>query len=111
MSIIIKGMTAPKNCDECIFSEGAAYIRECVFMPHVPSLYIAFNEALINKTKAEWCPVDDVPPHGRLIDENDIIRRIVNMTQANPSNAMPLTWKAVIESPTIIEAEEADHEQ
>lgn len=54
MSIIIKGIEMPKNCDECFLSE-----------------WNIFNEQF-------YCPFDDCPlveiptPHGRLIDEEDV---------------------------------------
>ena len=65
MSVLIKGMEMPKSCDECELC--TCYVREdgteenyrCVitFYP-----IHEFNE------RHEYCPLVEIPPHGRLID-------------------------------------------
>ena len=54
MSVYIKGMEMPKNCDSCMFSRRSIHnIDWCVLTEEdIPCA----------------CPLVPIPPHGRLID-------------------------------------------
>lgn len=61
MSILIKGMEMPEHCGDCRFAvDGWCYvIPETNRQPKLD--YIA---------RPDWCPIIEVPPHGRLIDKD-----------------------------------------
>ena len=62
MSILIKGMEMPKNCDSCMFSRRSIHnIDWCV---------------LTEKDLPCDCPIVPVPPHGRLIDADALYRKM-----------------------------------
>lgn len=71
MSILIKGMEMPKNCEECMF----AYFDDVDF-DYV--LYCTANEKYADLDMYDhpmgWnCPLIELPPHGRLADLDKII--------------------------------------
>lgn len=60
MSILIKGMEMPKNCDKCGFQSAS---RFCNAMSY------NFCERTDDIGRPDWCPLIEVhTPHGRLID-------------------------------------------
>ena len=59
MSILIKGMEMPKDCDSCLFDDGV----HCMAYPQSEDLVYDISDG-----KPNWCPLVPVPPHGRLID-------------------------------------------
>ena len=71
MSIVIKGMDMPTNCADCPLSVigyseiSGEQTRICFVIPkHFP----------LTIHKLQDCPLIEIPtPHGRLIDENDLI--------------------------------------
>ncbi len=97
MGVYIKGIEMPTKCIEC------RLMRRCgkddldyVCMP--ARVYV---EDLTNayKPRPDYCPLIEVPPHGDLIDRNDIKDRVSWCTTVN---------HALIEcdrAPTIIPAE------
>ena len=105
MSVLIKGMKIPQNCCECplTYYEDAS----CLFTGIV-ALSIGRQVA---------CPLVEVPPHGRLIDENWLRDAMITTLEALKKNPkmdgqeMHLiaafdTLRAMLEdAPTIIEAE------
>ena len=80
MSVLIKGMKMPKNCEDCRFEDFGG----CMF-----------------RVKRSDCPLVEVPtPHGRLIDADELLLRSVSGTEIYHISA----------APTIIEAEEGEEE-
>lgn len=66
MSILITGMEMPKSCGDCpvnmtVCKRGYEYL-----LAH-PKLY---------NQRAEDCPISYVPPHGRLIDADAILKAL-----------------------------------
>ena len=58
MSVLIKGMEMPENCDECPFNYD---LMECMAASH--------KIRLNYERRPKECPIIEVPtPHGRLID-------------------------------------------
>ena len=87
MSILIKGMEVPRNCIECRFEN----FNNCdVLDKRVESVDVP-----------PWCPLIEVPPHGRLIDADDI----ENITVIMNENGSGFNR---IDAPTIIEAEDGE---
>ena len=69
MSVIVKGMEMPKNCGECPFiftSWGIEYY--CHLAESSTSAEYVGREKMTN------CPLIELPPHGRLIDADELVR-------------------------------------
>lgn len=69
MSVYIKGMEMPKNCLFCPMSHWNKLdqLTGCEIIPgkkHIPESDADFWE----HDRPDWCPLVEVPPHGRLID-------------------------------------------
>ena len=64
MSILIKGMEMPQNCRTCpMLFDGHSY-RWC----NITGESLGIEEA--DNGRNEYCPLIELPPHGRLILEN-----------------------------------------
>ena len=102
MSIMIKGMEMPKNCDDCFLNEWSICNER---------FYCPFDD----------CPLVEIPvPHGRLIDEEDVknaIYKRLKILQTHEAfmrkhgdidllGVMPY----ITEIPTVIEAESEKNE-
>ena len=74
MSVLIKGMEMPKSCPCKII--GVGYDLFCSFAYGVPARVQEYNECCENGTKPDWCPLIEVPPHGRLIDADELLNAI-----------------------------------
>lgn len=87
MSILIRGMEMPKSCAECpvnmnICKRGYKYL-----LAHM-ELY---------DQRADDCPITTVPPRGRLIDADALVRD-------NGIKEIPEYYEVVCNAPTIIPA-------
>ena len=104
MSVLVKGMEMPRDCEECRFCEvidglGCMATHYLILRRH-------------GQDKPNWCPLVAVPtPHGRLIDADELIVFEAHVDGAQ--NGLRFVPAEFIEAaPTIIEAEEgADHER
>ena len=93
MSVLIKDMKMPMGCYECPFEVWG----KCMFIH-----YQAGGDELSKK-----CPLIEVPPHGRLIDEKQIPYVDLNADMPQSKVRVWTTFKDKIDRlPTIIEAEE-----
>lgn len=67
MSVLIKGMKMPENCHECEFVD---------ILPTCPCNKMADDDFWNNVSLAVEghtdCPIIGVPPHGRLIDADEL---------------------------------------
>ena len=109
MGIYIKGMKMPKTCGECPCHE-----LSDLFVIHdvCKVLNENFNDDIrfgvtqqidTDKERLPNCPLVELPPHGRLIDVDEIdIERSNYDTYADYSKA----FDTIDAAPTIIEAEE-----
>lgn len=95
MSILIRDMTMPNRCFECIF------------LATVPNFFCLAGkrdlraEHGINISRPDWCPLVEIPtPHGRLIDADELKKDLTRFYD-NEVTARHL----IDEQPTIIEAE------
>lgn len=91
MSIIINGMKMPRSCGECKIRIALGC---CGTLPH--------------NTRVPTCPVIELPPHGRLIDADAMIRELEKWS----SYPVPYIQKRNLEfihflkeAETVIEAE------
>lgn len=89
MSIYIKGMEMPKRCDDCEFHQ-SGYPDWC-------DLSIRARDLGRTDVRPAWCPLVEVPPHGRLIDADALCKDRVS------NDNVVICAKC---SPTIIPAEE-----
>ena len=68
MSIIVRGMEMPTDCDECRMQTDEGF---CSAMPKEFCGYVD------GQKHPGWCPLIELPEkHGRLIDENDVVDAI-----------------------------------
>ena len=104
MAILIKGMEMPKNCLECTFYRQTDPIYDyCCISSAVPKSYVPND-----------CPLIEVPPHGDLIDRNelceDIEQSVVFSARSQKQNAEIRgafkVYDRIKVAPTVIEAEE-----
>ena len=91
MSILIKGIEMPKNCAECKVND----VAKC----GTNYKYLLEHEAYYDSVRSD-CPLISIPPHGRLIDANEII--IPFFENIDDENLMRKVIKAM---PTIIPAD------
>ena len=102
MSVLIRGMEMPHDCEEC---------KLCVIIP--VGEYQILRKCVVLNRRAEYvirrkdCPLVSVPPHGRLIDADALIAAGWQLSRDNI-----FTGKyeiALLSSvPTIIPAEEGE---
>ena len=98
MSILIKGMEMPQNCDKCRFQ--SAFKLYCDAMPY------NFCGNTDDIERPDWCPLIELPPHGRLIAEKTITEiRYHDADGYHIVNGEQLC-ELEIDVPTVIEAED-----
>ena len=96
MSILIKGMEMPTNCLSCPLQGGTADCR---------LTQKTYNWGLSERPSD--CPLFPVPPHGRLIDADEFLKRAIGTKCFHGDYALMLD-ELVGESTTIIPAEEGE---
>ena len=94
MSIIIKGMEMPTSCYKCPMRRRDRMDIVC------PIAHERFSVADVNilDCRLDSCPLVPVPPHGRLIDADALVRD-------NGIKEIPEYYEVVCAAPTIIPAE------
>lgn len=110
MSVLIKGGKMPKNCDKCFLSSSMGLRCD------------AANKSLATDAypkRPSWCPLVEVPtPHGRLIDANELCKGLMSRWDTADEQGQKIisdimasvVTPIVVGTPTIIEAEEQEHE-
>ena len=101
MSVLIKGMEMPTDCESCPCKTTDAFGG----IGCQTTGYIPLRKA--NQGRPDWCPLVPVPEHGRLIDADEFLRRAIGTKCFRGDYALMLE-KLVGESTTIIPAEEGD---
>ena len=71
MSVLIKGMEMPETCSDC---EWSYYVGNGRAMCKRVSM--TDKTDIMTKRRADFCPLIEVPPHGRLIDADAHIHEI-----------------------------------
>jgi hypothetical protein len=116
MGVYIKGMEMPISCWECYFQD----CGNCILNAHK-----VVDNCIIEGRIDEDCPLVPVPPHGRLIDADALMKEFekAENTMANhgqeyacsfmsSSQEISTEWYCVEDmldnAPTIIEAEVAE---
>ena len=93
MSILIRGMEMPKNCKTCPFSDHEAW---CLIPGDWRERYYCPDDE-----RSEYCPLIELPPHGRLIDAD----KLASETFYGATSAPYITYRKFVNAPTVIEAE------
>lgn len=120
MGVYIKGMEMPEGCPFCPLSHWTSGTNEFAGCNIVPSKrYAMLNDiafaASLAKSRPDWCPLVEVPPHGDLIDafafrrEMDANYPFDKFTQSKHGEAdaaKSTILRMLVKAPTIIEAEE-----
>lgn len=109
MSILIKGMEMPKSCYDC----------DLAFQDQDSEHNVYWTCAALHKSAEMYerrtdCPLIEIPPHGRLIDADKLIRNFQAMADdewnkncgATCSTGFLEAINMTEDAPTVIEAEE-----
>lgn len=97
MSVLIKGMDVPKNCDECPiqYKHWGYEIKLCPYstVDNGADLFLPIDYRMKD------CPIYEVPtPHGRLIDADELLKYKTDHEMISTHQI----WNA----PTVIESED-----
>lgn len=112
MSILIEGMEMPNRCPCKLV--GVGYDMYCAFVSGIPSRVQEYYECCEKGTRPDWCPLIEVPPHGRLIDADKLHEATYHRAFETDGDTMWqsgcwVRYRAVEQvqdsQPTIIEAE------
>lgn len=111
MSVLIEGMKMPKNCCECWFMEGADEWC-CAHRGR----YLEPDYRIAIKDKPDWCPLVEVPPHGRLGDLDKLEKMFSDIDSApyscfdgeEPFYSAEDATHIIKLAPTVIPAEEGE---
>ena len=96
MSILIKGMEMPKNCDDCRFDIDCPYDE-------------SQDGYKMMGGRPRKCPLVPVPPHGRLIEAEPIMKFITDGLNSGEFGYDQIKVLTEIQyAPTIIPAEEGE---
>lgn len=101
MSVLIRGAKAPSCCMFCSISNASG----CGLTN--PPVIMTTREMLAGRP--DWCPMVDIPAHGRLIDADALNYTMLYKEDwiAGTGTEAPAVWKKDIDSaPTIIPAED-----
>lgn len=106
MSILIKNMEMPKDCPMCPLShwDFAGEFRGCKAVNGKRYAMETEPEYFDSNYRPPWCPLVELPPHGRLIDADEFLDRAIG-TQCFRGDYALMLVELVGESTTIIEAE------
>ena len=101
MSVLIKGLKMPRNCYDCGVSFCAG-----------GDLFwcgLAETEVSIDTDERDPdCPLVPVPPHGRLIDADALLKGCERVATEYATREFAFSQTAIETAPTIIEAEEGE---
>jgi len=95
MSILINGMEMPRSCNECSMSVDGY----CTVVKY-PN-----GDAMNRHYKPLWCPLIEIPPHGRLIDADALNQTIDEVECYSRDPYIGYMSGCIDNAPTIIEAE------
>jgi hypothetical protein len=98
MGIYIEGMKMPKSCGYCPLRHEARDGDEC---------YLGASLTEYQK-RPDDCPLVPVPPHGRLIDADELCNRLEKAGKIKPylESGLNVAISFALTAPTIIPAEE-----
>lgn len=101
MGIYIKNMKMPTRCFACPMCEISDIEICCSISIGVAVSYEEIDEQIAIQDRPSCCPLVLVPPHGRLIDADALVKKLPIPELGAPK------W-SIEQAPTIIEAEEGE---
>jgi len=74
MSVIVKGVSMPAKCDDCPFqcNSGGMWESGEDYCTAIPEQHNTPEAGL-----PDWCPLIELPEHGRLIDADAMLKKYV----------------------------------
>ena len=104
MSILIQGMEMPTSCTECPCCRHDNWNGETAHQCNVSFItFGAEDENWIYNTRPNWCPLTELPPHGRLGDLDKL--NIHDISPVDGFCVMGVTEEDIELADTVIEAE------
>ena len=104
MSVIVKGMEMPTSCIECPCCRHDNWNGETAHQCNVSFItFGAEDENWIYNTRPNWCPLTELPPHGRLGDLDELYK-VANMADDFGADTTDIL-KLIIDTHAVIEAE------
>lgn len=108
MSVIIKGMEMPKDCVFCPMAHwnkidrltGCEVVGGKRYVPETDTDYWESSH------RPDWCPLVEVPKHGRLIDADALLRHKGDAYDSRGHLLYAVGMGNIVTAPTIIETEE-----
>ena len=111
MSILIHDMEMPTSCDKCRFCVNGftddAPMYECAVQSYENVSVLVESGGKPFDFRPDWCPLIELPPHGRLIDADKLKSRLVLDNDSNELQRISadiLKWIDIQE--TVIEGSE-----
>ena len=98
MSILIKGMEMPTRCFSCPMCDVENAEVNCAISHGSYIDYREVDPKVAIQERPSWCPLIEVPPHGRLIDADALLKTAMENFDFVPR------WM-VKEAPTVIPAD------
>ena len=103
--ILIKNMEMPKSCGDCpFFNRGANPMGEdFIFAQPWGDCLVSGEENVIEHDISMDCPLVEVPPHGRLIDADALMKKVREKADF-PSHEWCEAIECLEDAPTVLEA-------
>ena len=111
MSILIRSMEIPTSCDKCRFCVNGftdtVPMYECAVQSYENVSVLVESNGEPFDFRPDWCPLVELPPHGRLIDADELKSKF---RHGNGDDDADSAWISTIrrfitQADTIIEAE------
>ena len=107
MGVYIMGMEMPKGCAFCRIGKRNGKKMVCQLCDEEWDIH----DPMSADHRLDNCPLRPVPPHGRLIDADALIREL-EITEEDDHNGATLLMAVFLEvlksAPTVIDAEEGE---
>lgn len=100
MSIMIKGMEMPDSCYDCRMR------TDSYFCSAMPKEFCGYTDDI---KRPDWCPLIELPPHGRLIDADKLLTdRMKSKYYHLPNGDTAIPIIDIEHAPTVLEAEKTE---
>lgn len=100
MSVLIKGMTMPRHCTECLFCK-RSYDEA---MNYVDFICIVDGTTC----KISSCPLIPIPDHGDLIDKNELMKHKQCVYKFGEYKLYAVATDTILKMPVVIPAERSE---
>lgn len=98
MSVLIRGMQMPKNCNECPVALSGKYCR-------INKTHTTYTKLPI---RPDHCPLVELPKHGRLFDSDEVKKVLDDLPDSEDKWSAIALLEWAIEKRWCIEAEGAE---